>query len=81
MPPVRVERTTVSFGAPIDRTLTAETQLHIPIYLPHSGPNRYDNNAISDARMGNATGFGVMEWASVLSDDEVAAIDAEDGAS
>ena len=57
------DRTAVTYGAPVSRVLTATTQFHIPIALPHSGPGRYDNNAISTARMGDATGLGVMEWA------------------
>ncbi len=57
---------TVGFGSPIDLTLQARTQIHLPILLPHSGPDRYDNNAISEVRAGGLTGFGVMEWATVL---------------
>ena len=64
------DRTTVEFGDPLGLTLHAETQCHVPIPLPLSGPNRYDNNALSRVRLGNLEGFGVMEWAAVLSDDE-----------
>ena len=71
------DRAEVTFGAPIERTLTAEARRHVPLYLPHSGPARYDNNAISAVRMGASTGFGVMEWASVLSDDDLAALTAD----
>ncbi|MGH9037074.1 MAG: hypothetical protein ACRD0O_15030 [Acidimicrobiia bacterium] len=71
------DRAVVTFGAPLARTLTATTQLHIPIYLPHSGPSRYDNNAISTVGLGSARGFGVMEWASVLDDDDVRRLEAE----
>ncbi len=62
------DHTTVTYGAPVSRVLAADTQFHIPIALPHSGPGRYDNNAISAVRMGNAIGFGVMEWAATEPD-------------
>ena len=65
------DRTTVQYGDPLDLTLHAETQCHVPIPLPLSGPNRYDNNALSRVRLGNLEGFGVMEWAAVLGNDEV----------
>ena len=64
------DRTTVEYGHPLGLTLSAETQCHVPIPLPLSGPNRYDNNALSRVRMGDAEGFGVMEWAAVLTDTE-----------
>jgi hypothetical protein len=57
---------TVEFGSGISRTLRASTLVHIPIYLPHSGPRRYDNNAISAVEMEGRSGFGVIEWAAVL---------------
>ena len=60
------DRTTVEFGEPLGLTLLAETQCHVPLPLPLSGPDRYDNNALSRVRIGDAEGFGVMEWASVL---------------
>lgn len=64
------DRTTVQYGDPLGLTLQAETQCHVPIPLPLSGPNRYDNNALSRVRMGNLEGFGVMEWAAVLTGGE-----------
>ena len=64
------DRTTVGFGEPLGLTLEAQTQCHVPLPLPLSGPNRYDNNALSRVRLGGATGFGVMEWAAVLSEAE-----------
>jgi hypothetical protein len=64
------DRTTVRYGDPLGLTLKAETQCHVPLPLPLSGPNRYDNNALSRVRLGAASGFGVMEWAAVLSADE-----------
>lgn len=69
------DRTTVEYGNPLGLTLLAETQCHVPIPLPLSGPNRYDNNALSRVRMGNLEGFGVMEWAAVLGDDEARLLD------
>lgn len=72
------DTTVVTFGAPVDRTLTARTEMHIPILLPHSGPDRYDNNAISRVANGDATGFGVLEWAAVLDADDVAALRTEE---
>ena len=64
------DRTTVHYGDPLRLTLSAETQCHVPIPLPLSGPNRYDNNALSRVRIGDAEGFGVMEWAAVLTGTE-----------
>jgi hypothetical protein len=64
------DRTTVRYGDPLGLTLQAETQCHVPIPLPLSGPNRYDNNALSRVRIGNLEGFGVMEWAAMFNDDE-----------
>ena len=64
------DRTTVQYGDPLGLILRAETQCHVPIPLPLSGPNRYDNNALSRVRIGNLEGFGVMEWAAMLGEDE-----------
>jgi hypothetical protein len=64
------DRATVHYGDPLGLTLEAETQCHVPLPLPLSGPARYDNNALSRVRLGNASGFGVMEWAAVLSTEE-----------
>ena len=66
------DRTTVEYGDPLGLTLVAQTQCHVAIPLPLSGPNRYDNNALSRVRLGRHEGFGVMEWAAVLSDDDAA---------
>ena len=71
------DRTTVGYGDPLGLTLEAETQCHVPLPLPLSGPNRYDNNAVSRVRMGGAVGFGVMEWAAVLTDDEARRLELE----
>ena len=51
------ERSVVRYGAGIDAEVTATTQTHLPMYLPHSGPRRYDNNAISAATLGDRRGF------------------------
>lgn len=69
------DRTTVEYGDPLGLTLLAETQCHVPIPLPLSGPNRYDNNALSRVRIGDREGFGVMEWAAVLSASEAGQLD------
>ncbi|MEW6476763.1 MAG: hypothetical protein AB1679_31290 [Actinomycetota bacterium] len=71
------DRSTVEYGDPLGLTLSAETQCHVAIPLPLSGPNRYDNNALSRVRMGAASGFGVMEWAAVLTDGEAALLQSE----
>jgi hypothetical protein len=71
---------TISYGAPINTVLDATTHLHLPVYLPHSGPRRYDNNAISRVEMDGRTGFGVIEWAAVLAEHDdllVAAADTD----
>lgn len=62
------DRALVAFGEPIGMTMTTSTHLHLPVYLPHSGPRRYDNNAISTVELDGASGFGVIEWAAVLTD-------------
>lgn len=64
----------VGYGAGIDATLSATTRRHLPIPLPHSGPGRYDNNAMAHVELGGARGFGVMEWAATFSDVEAAAV-------
>ncbi len=68
------DRVEVTFGEGIDAALEATTRRHVPIPLPHSGPGRYDNNAISTVRMDGVSGFGVMEWAATYREDEAAAI-------
>jgi hypothetical protein len=73
------DRVTVGFGAGIDATLEARTRRHLPIPLPHSGPGRYDSNAMSAVEMDGLRGFGVMEWASTYSEAEAAALGAEVG--
>ncbi len=69
------ERATVEFGTRISRVMSTRTLVHIPIYLPHSGPRRYDNNAISRVEMDGKRGLGVIEWAGVLTGDQTAQID------
>jgi hypothetical protein len=65
----------VRYGEGIDLELRGSTQVHVPMYLPHSGPRRYDNNAISAVTMNGKAGFGVLEWADVLTPGEVAELD------
>lgn len=74
------DQVTVGFGSGIDRTLHARTRRHLPIPLPHSGPGRYDSNAMSAVEMDGAQGFGVMEWAGTFTDDEAVAVGAMTGA-
>jgi hypothetical protein len=77
------DRAEVRYGAGVDRTLTAVTQTHWPMYLPYSGLDRYDNNAMSVATMDVSTatgrdrlhGFGVMEWATTLPAEQTAVLD------
>lgn len=64
----------VRYGDPIATELQARTRRHVPIPLPHSGPGRYDNNAISNVRMDGRLGFGVMEWASTYTEEEARAV-------
>ncbi|MGH9038726.1 MAG: hypothetical protein ACRDZ3_00685 [Acidimicrobiia bacterium] len=66
---------TIDFGAGISRTMRTRTVTHIPIHLPHSGPRRYDNNAISTVEMDEKAGFGVIEWADVLTENESAQLE------
>ena len=66
------DRAHVDYGAGIGRRLVASTQVHLPIYLPHSGPRRYDNNAISEVELDGKRGFGVIEWAAVLDEGQAA---------
>lgn len=65
----------VRFGAGIDAELRARTRRHVPIPLPHSGPGRYDNNAISSVLLDGRLGFGVMEWAATYTEAEARALD------
>jgi hypothetical protein len=74
------DEVTVRFGSGVDATLQASTRRHLPIPLPHSGPGRYDNNAMSSVEMDGKGGFGVMEWAATFSDAEAAALGAVAGA-
>ena len=71
------DTTTVEYGDPLGFTLSAETQCHVALPLPLSGPNRYDNNALSRVQLGNLEGFGVMEWAATFSDDEALSLQQE----
>lgn len=69
------ERAGIEFGTKISRSMNTRTLVHVPIYLPQSGPLRYDNNAISTVEMGGQHGFGVIEWADVLTQEQAAQLD------
>lgn len=70
------DKTRITYGAGVDKVLEAETDVHWPMYLPYSGFRRYDNNALSRVRVGESVGFGVMEWAAVMSSSQADLIDA-----
>lgn len=65
---------TYGFATPV--VLEGRTKVHVPKYLPGSGDRRYDNNAISQVRIGDAVGMGCLEWAAVLDADRAATLDA-----
>jgi hypothetical protein len=65
----------IRFGFEEPLTLTGQTKLHVPKYLPGSGPRRYDNNAISHVRIGDKTGMGCLEWAAVLNQSQADVLD------
>ena len=69
------DRSEVTYGAGIDMVVSGKTQQHWPMYLPYSGRDRYDNNAISSVEAGGFTGFSVMEWATTLPPEETAVLD------
>ena len=56
----------ITLGVDEEVVMTGRTKLHVPKYLPGSGANRYDNNAISYVAIGDKVGMGCIEWASVL---------------
>ena len=60
------DRSAIRYGFDQPFEVEGRSALHLPLYLPYSGENRYDNNAISRATAGDLAGFAVMEWASVL---------------
>ncbi|MGA9278697.1 hypothetical protein [Ilumatobacter sp.] len=66
----------ISYGFAEPVILDGCTTVHVPKYLPGSGDRRYDNNAISHVRIGEATGMGCLEWAAVLDADRAATLDA-----
>jgi hypothetical protein len=70
------DTSTVTYGEGIDLVVHGRTQQHWPMYLPYSGRNRYDNNAISSVEAGGRRGFAVMEWAATLLPDQTATLDA-----
>ena len=70
------ERTEVRYGAGVDLVVGGDVQQHWPMYLPFSGRDRYDNNAISAVEANGLRGFAVMEWATTLPPAQTAALDA-----
>lgn len=66
----------VTYGAGIEMVVRGETQQHWPMYLPYSGRDRYDNNAITSAEANGLRGFSVMEWATTLPPEQTAILDA-----
>jgi hypothetical protein len=69
------DRSEVTYGEGIDLVVRGETQQHWPLYLPFSGRDRYDNNAISAVEAGGRRGFSVMEWATTLPPEQTAVLD------
>jgi len=69
------DRSEVTYGEGIDLVVRGETQQHWPMYLPFSGRDRYDNNAISAVDAGGRSGFSVMEWATTLAPAQTAVLD------
>jgi hypothetical protein len=65
----------VTYGPGIDLVVRGATQQHWPMYLPFSGRDRYDNNAISAVEAGGLDGFSVMEWATTLAPEQTAVLD------
>ncbi len=70
------DRSRVEYGFAEPIVLDGRTKVHVPKYLPGSGHRRYDNNAISHVRIGDATGMGCLEWAAVLDAGRAATLDA-----
>jgi hypothetical protein len=70
------DRSAVSYGFRTPLLLEGRTAFHVPKYLPGSRERGYDNNAISHVRIGDLTGMGCIEWASVLDPDRAATLDA-----
>ncbi len=69
------DRSEVTYGDGIDLVVRGETQQHWPLYLPFSGRDRYDNNAVSAVEAGGLRGFSVMEWATTLPPEQTAVLD------
>jgi hypothetical protein len=66
----------VTYGFEEPVVLEGRTAFHVPKYLPGSRERGYDNNAISHVRIGDLTGMGCIEWASVLAPEQAATLDA-----
>jgi hypothetical protein len=65
----------VRYGAGVGLVITGAVQQHWPMYLPFSGRDRYDNNAITAVSAGELEGFAVMEWATTLPPPQTAVLD------
>ena len=70
------DRSQVRYGFAEPVVLEGRTRFHVPKYLPGSRERGYDNNAISSVRIGELTGMGCIEWASVLEPEQAATLDA-----
>ena len=66
----------VVYGPGVDLVVRGTTQQHWPMYLPYSGRDRYDNNAMSAVEAGGLRGFAVMEWATTMPAERTAQLDA-----
>lgn len=65
----------VDYGSGVDLSVRGTVQQHWPMYLPFSGQNRYDNNAVSSVSANSMEGFAVMEWATTLAPEQTAELD------
>lgn len=66
----------VTYGRGIDKVVGGSVQQHWPMYLPFSGRDRYDNNAMTAVECGGLSGFSVMEWATTMDPSDTAVLDA-----
>lgn len=67
--------TRVHIGGDKPINAIGRAQVHLVKYLPGSGPRRFDDNALSSVEAGGLTGFGVHEFAGMLSAEEAAELD------
>lgn len=69
------DRSVVTYGFEPPLVVEGRTGIHLPLYLPYSGTNRYDNNAISAVTAGGKRGMAVMEWASTFGAEQASELD------